>query len=651
MAIDKDRNIYLQTILIPEAIQTVKDNLDRRRVLDTETVSTRDSKGRITSGSIYARFSSPTFHSAAMDGIAVKAADTFGAREGNPIELLEGEDFVYVNTGELIPGDKDSVIMIEQVEQTDNQSVYIEHPAFPWQHIRKIGEDIVATELLLPQNHKINSYDVGALLSAGIWELKVKKRPHIHVIPSGDEVLDFETRPNPEPGEVIESNTQVLKNLAEDWGCEVSRIPPVADREEALQTAVDQGLESDAEIVMVCAGSSAGSKDFTRKIFENKGEVLVHGISAMPGKPTLIAKSGNKLLVGAPGYPVSAVICFEKVLYPILCWLQNQPVQERQKIPLNLTRKLPSKLGQEEFVRVSIGKVGNKFIGTPLSRGAGVLTSLTRAQGMITIPFNQEGWSSDKEIDAELFVPEEELHDILVCIGSHDNTLDLIKSDLMGLEHPLSLASTHVGSLGGLQALANNTAHFAGCHLYDPETRDYNFPFLQKYAPSKDLRVVNLCIRHQGLIVAKDNPRGIGSLQDLTRNGLSFINRQRGAGTRILLDDKLKDEGINPEDITGYNQEEFTHMAVAVNVATGAVDCAMGIYAAAKALDLEFIPLARERYDLILDAELMQDEKVQRLLGMIQGEEFKSKIQELGGYETYLTGELMQPGQGLEPLC
>ncbi|MFW6415742.1 MAG: molybdopterin biosynthesis protein [Thermodesulfobacteriota bacterium] len=645
---DKDRNIYLQTIPIQEAIQTVRENLDRKQVLDTETVNTPDSRGRITAESIYARFSSPTFHSAAMDGIAVKAEDTFAAREGNPVELREGEDFVYVNTGDLIPGDKDSVIMIEQVEQTDNHSVFIEFPAFPWQHIRKIGEDIVATELLLPQNHRISSYDVGALLSAGIWEVKAKKRPHIHVIPSGDEVLDFETRPIPEPGEVIESNTQVLKNMAENWGCEVSRVPPVADREQALEAAVDQGLQSDAEIVMVCAGSSAGSKDFTRKIFERKGEILVHGISAMPGKPTLIAKSGNKLLLGAPGYPVSAVICFEKILYPILCWLQNQPVQERQKVPLYLTRKIPSKLGQEEFVRVSIGKVGENLIGTPLARGAGVLTSLTRAQGMITIPFNQEGWSADREIDAELFVPEEELLDILVCIGSHDNTLDLIKSELMGMEHPLSLASTHVGSLGGLQALQNRTAHFAGCHLYDPETRDYNFPFLQKYAPSRELKVINLCIRHQGLIVARGNPLGIRTLHDLTRGDVSFINRQRGAGTRILLDDKLRDEGINPEDIRGYNQEEFTHMAVAVNVATGAVDCAMGIFAAAKALDLEFIPLARERYDLILEEKFLQEEKVQTMLHMIRDEEFKTKIEDLGGYETHLTGEIMQPGQGLD---
>ncbi len=648
MQMDRDRSIYLQTLPIQEAIQAAKDKLDKKNLLGRERVPTQEARNRITDTPIYARFSSPTFHSAAMDGIAVKSSDTFGAREGTPVELEENVDFVYVNTGDLIPEDKDSVIMIEQVNQTDDNTVSIEFPAFPWQHIRKIGEDIVATELLLPQNHKINAYDVGALLSAGIWEVEVKKRPCIRVIPSGDEVLDFERKPSPRAGEVIESNSQVLINLADNWGCEVSRIAPVADNEPDLEAAVDRGLDSDAEIVVVCAGSSAGSKDFTRRIFAKKGEVLVHGISAMPGKPTLIAQSGNKLLVGAPGYPVSAVICFEQILYPIVCWLQNQPVQTRPRIPLYLTRKMPSKLGQDEFVRVSIGKVGNKLIGTPLSRGAGVLTSLTRAQGMVKIPAHYEGWSADKQIEAELFVPERELEDVMVCIGSHDNSLDLIKNELMGMEHPLSLASTHVGSLGGLQALQNNSAHFAGSHLYDPETRDYNFPFLKKYAPDKDLKLVNLCIRHQGLIVAKNNPRGINSIQDLTREDVTFINRQKAAGTRILLDDKLQDEGIDPQEINGYDQEEFTHMAVAVNVATGAVDCAMGIRAAATALDLDFIPLARERYDLILDAELMQEEKVQTLLELINDPVFQRKIRDLGGYETYLSGQFMHPGQGLQ---
>lgn len=647
MEMDKDRSIYLETIPIQEAIQTVQDNLERGKILGTETIPTSESRGRITATPIYAKFSSPTFHSAAMDGIAVKAESTFGAREGNPIELKENRDFVYVNTGELIPGDKDSVVMIEHVNQIDSQTVTIEISSFPWQHIRKIGEDIVATELILPQNHKISAYDIGALLSAGIWDLEVKKAPLIWVFPSGDEVLDFQDKPTPKSGEVLESNSQVLKTLAEKWGCELQRSAPVADNEEELESAVDRGLNSQAEIIVVCAGSSAGSKDYTRKVFEKKGEILVHGISAMPGKPSLIARSENKLLLGAPGYPVSAVICFEKLLYPIVCWLQNKSIQKRPQVPLYLTRKVPSKLGQDEFVRVSIGKVGDNWIGTPLARGAGVMSSLTKAQGMVRIPSHLEGWGTNHEINAELFVNEQDLYNILVCIGSHDNTLDLIKNELMGLENPLNLASTHVGSLGGLQAIQQECAHFAGCHLYDPESRDYNFPFLEKYLPGKELRVLNLCIRHQGLIVAKNNPKGINNLRDLTREDVRFINRQRAAGTRILLEDRLKDESIDPREITGYEQEEYTHMAIAVNVATGAVDCGMGILTAAQALDLDFIPIAKERYDLILDAKYLNDQKLETLLNLINNPEFKTKIQNLGGYETYLTGQFVQPGQGL----
>jgi putative molybdopterin biosynthesis protein len=469
----------------------------------------------------------------------------------------------------------------------------------------------------------------------------------MHIIPTGDEVLDFTARPAPKPGQVIESNSQVLGLLARSWGCDVTRVPPVPDEEQALSRAVQEALEAGKQIIVIGAGSSAGSKDYTRRIMESLGQVVVHGIAAMPGKPSLLGVSGNTLLVGAPGYPVSSVICFEQLVKPFIAWLSHVKPASRPVIPVSLTRSVPSRLGQDEFLRLSIGRVGDNWVGTPLPRGAGMITSLTKAQGMAKIPRSSEGHQADQPLNAECLVSLQELEQTLVCVGSHDNTLDLLANELMDQEEPITLASTHVGSLGGLQALKRGTAHLGGAHLYDPKTQDYNFPFLARYLPETDVQVVNLAIRHQGLIVPKGNPKGITGIQDLPGSDLVFINRQRGAGTRILFDDHLQKANISADQIHGYDHEEFTHMAVAVNVLSGTADCGMGIYAAARALDLDFVPLARERYDLIIPTSHLDDVKVQAVLNLLTTAEFQDKIKELGGYETGLTGQVMRPGLGL----
>jgi putative molybdopterin biosynthesis protein len=341
------------------------------------------------------------------------------------------------------------------------------------------------------------------------------------------------------------------------------------------------------------------------------------------------------------------VICFEYLVKPLIAWMSHVRPVSRPTLPVSLTRSVPSKLGQDEFLRLSIGRVGDRWVGTPLPRGAGLITSLTQAQGMARIPRTSEGHQADQPLTAECLVSRQELDQTLVCVGSHDNTLDLLANELMDQEEPITLASTHVGSLGGLQAVKRGTAHLGGAHLFDPQTQDYNFPFFQKYMPGVEVQVVNLAIRHQGLIVPKGNPKKIAGIKDLVDSELVFINRQRGAGTRILFDDHLRQAGVSPDKINGYDHEEYTHMAVAVNVLSGTADCGMGIFAAAKALDLDFIPLARERYDLIIPKAHLEDDKVQTVLSLLNAAHFQEKIKELGGYETSLTGQVMQPGMGL----
>lgn len=647
------RNIYLETVPPEEAVSRAKAALSRNTLLGTETVPTHEACGRVTAGPIYARYSSPTFHAAAMDGIAVNAESTFAAREDEPVALNHGEEFLFVNTGNPLPDGMNAVIMIENVVQKDEVTALVDAPAFPWQHVRRIGEDIVATELLIPQNRELTPCDIGALISAGIYEIEVREVVKTVFLPTGDEVLDFLDNPEPAAGQVIESNSQVFRGYATSWGVDAAWSTPVPDNEDALRAAVMKGLEDGCHMVVVGAGSSAGSKDYSKRVFESIGTVLVHGISVMPGKPTLLGvtdeRSGHpgRLLVGAPGYPVSAVVCHEKILAPIVHWLMGKTLPERPEADITLARKTPSKPGMREAIRLAAGRIGNAIVAAPLARGAGMITTMTKAQAVAYISEDVEGAEQGETLTSELLVGKSELDRVLVHVGSHDNTLDLLANELMGLSEPLRLVSSHAGSMGGLTALKAGSALFAGAHLFDPESGDFNFPFIDRYLKGIDVTVVNLAIRHQGLIVAKGNPLGITGVDDLTREDVVFINRQRGAGTRILLDHHLKVADINPRDVQGYDNEEFTHMAVAVNVLTGAASCGLGIYAAAKALDLDFVPLAHERYDLVIPTQYMQDARIITLLDAIRSDEIKQKISAQGGYETDLTGQEMRPGIGL----
>ena len=638
------RNIYLRTIDPAEAVTTARKALDRGALVGNESLPSHLAVNRVLASAVHARFSCPTFHSAAMDGYAVAARSTFTAREGFPVTLAEGTDAIAVNTGHPLPAGCDAVIMIEHVTRVDG-GIAIEAPVFPWQHVRRMGEDIVATELLFPRHHRIAPWDIGALLAAGVWDVPVWATVTACIIPTGDEVLDFTSRPEPGKGQVVESNSQMLAALIRNAGCEANRVPPVPDNPDALHAALCAALDSPAQVVLLCAGSSAGSKDFTRSVIEREGEVLVHGISVMPGKPSILGQCRGKLVVGVPGYPVSALVCFEELVAPLLAWLSYRETEAPRTIHAELARALPSRVGMEEHVRLSVGKVGEKIMAIPLQRGAGNITTVTRAQAMTRIPAPCEGLPEGSRVEAELMVGEQALERLLVCVGSHDNTLDVLADELMGHENPFQMVSTHVGRMGGITALKNGACHMAGMHLFDPASEDFNFPFLAKFLPGRDVTVVNLAIRHQGLMVQPGNPLGIRGLADLAR--VRFINRQRGSGTRILLDHHLTQTNLSPASLAGYDKEEVTHMAVAVNVLTGTADCGMGIFAAARALDLDFVPLALERYDLVIPTQFMDDPRVTALMELLQNPRFKERIEAQGGYETRLTGQTMQPGMGL----
>jgi putative molybdopterin biosynthesis protein len=413
----------------------------------------------------------------------------------------------------------------------------------------------------------------------------------------------------------------------------------VPDMEEEIRKALVLALDSNADMVLINAGSSAGSKDYTAHIISELGEVLVHGVAMMPGKPTILGLVRGKPVIGNPGYTVSATLSFQQFAQPLLHMMQGLSSPKVKKIPVQPSRDLPSKLGLEEFVRVNIGKVGDKAVATPLPRAAGSITTLTRAEGIIRIPALSEGVGQDETVEAELLVDEEEVRNTIVVIGSHDITIDLIGDEIRRKGHNIRVSSGNVGSLGGLMALRKGTCHLAGSHLLDTETGEYNISYIKRYLKGLKVSVFHLVLRDQGLILAKGNPKVIKSLEDLTRKEITFVNRQAGSGTRVLFDFRLGKLGIGPGSIKGYEHEEFTHMAVAVDVLSGAADCGVGIYAAARALDLDFIPLEREQYDLISPSALVESPPMRLLLETIRSQEFKDRVIALGGYDPSKSGE------------
>lgn len=649
------KNIYLENTPLEEAQQRWAERLASgvTMPLEGESIRVEDSLARVTVGPVFARISSPFYHSSAMDGYAVRFIDTFGASETGPKRLRIGEAAVYVDTGDPLPDGFDAVIMIEEVNLVnagDRDGVnaagheYIEiiQPATPWQHVRVIGEDIVSTELIIPENHKVRAVDIGAILSSGHVEIKVRRRPVVAIVPTGSEIVEPGTELK--RGDIIEYNSRILSSLVHEWGGTALRFAPVPDDLEKIKLAILEGCEK-ADIVVINAGSSAGSEDFTARAVAELGEVVLHGVNIKPGKPVILGWVRNRPVLGIPGYPVSTFITFDLFAKKLIYQLQGLEMPGPEMLSATLSRQVSSSLGQEEFLRVKVGKVGENIIATPVSRGAGILMSLVRADGIVRVPAMSEGFGAGSEIAVEMLRSKSEISNTVVFIGSHDNALDLLANILKKKYPKYSLSSAHVGSMGGLIALKRGEAHMAGTHLLDEDTGEYNVPYIRRLLGDRKIVLLNLVYRQQGLMVIKGNPRNITGFQDLARKDIVFINRQRGAGTRLLTDKYLKELGISPSDVKGYEREEYTHMSVASSVLTGIADAGMGILAAAKALDLDFIPLARERYDLAVPADFLGLGNVSSLIDIIKGSvEFKSAVEDLGGYDVSDMGKTMYEG-------
>lgn len=635
--------VYLRDIPLQEAWERFRTALERYALwqpLPGEEIPLEEALGRVTAAPVWALISSPHYHAAAMDGYAIQAASTAGASDRNPVLLGLGTQAADVDTGDPLPAWADAVIPIEHV-QLVGKAIRVRAGVPPWSDVRPMGEDMVASELVIPEGQILRPVDLGAIAGAGHTHVLVRRRPRVAIIPTGDEIIPRGA--TPEPGRIIEYNSLVLGAQVARWGGEALRRPIQPDDPQTLRQAVLAAAEQ-CDLVLVNAGSSAGADDHTANVVSSLGELLVHGVAVRPGHPVILglirAPSKEKAptpVIGVPGYPVSAALTGEIFVEPLLArWLGRTPL-ERPTIQAHLTRKVHSSLGDDEYLRVTVGEVSGRTIAAPLARGAGVLTSLVRADGIVVIPAGTQGLQAGAEVEVRLYRSPAEIKRTIIALGSHDLTLDLMAQDLA--PRGRRLVSGNVGSLGGLIALRRGEAHLAGCHLLDPESGEYNLRYIREQLPNTALRVLALVEREQGLIVAPGNPLSITGIADLQRKEVSFVNRQHGAGTRLLLDYQLEKLGIDPDRVRGYDREMYTHLTVAAGVASGSADCGLGIRAAAAALSLDFVPLFEERYDLVIPEAFYGHEKLAPLLDLLHQDSFRTAVERLPGYKADRMGE------------
>ena len=672
------RHVYLEDIPLDEAKSVFQEALRTVglwRPLEAEEVPLARANGRITAQAVWAKLSSPHYHASAMDGYALRAADSEGATETDPQQFTLVESWETspteprpihpVNTGHPLPPWANAVVMIEHTQEvvlSDGRSgIEIRASLPPWQHVRPMGEDMVATELVLPANHKLRPVDLGALAGSGHAAVLVYRQPLVAIIPTGSELVSPEAvaERGIQPGQIIEYNSLVLAAQVANWGGVPTRWPIVPDEFDAIQTAVRLAA-SQHDLILLNAGSSAGSEDYTAHVVQSLGQLLVHGVAVRPGHPVILGilepgawplavddhagtvhHQPSIPIIGVPGYPVSAALTGEIFVESLLAQWQGQWPYEPPTIQATLTRKLNSHTGDDDFVRVAVGEVNGRFVTTPISRGAGVITSLVRADGIVRIPRFSEGEDAGKQVTVHLYRDAPELAKTILAIGSHDLTLDLL-AQFLADRRGGRLASANVGSLGGLVALRRGECHLAGSHLLDPETGIYNQSYVRRYLPNEDVVLITLVGREQGWLVPAGNPKSIQDWSAAGRDDVQLVNRQRGAGTRVLLDYELGKLGLGTDQVRGYGREEYTHLAVAAAIASGTADFGLGIQAAARALQLDFVPLAHEQYDLVMTRQTFESDRLRPLLDLLHDAEFRTAVAAMPGYDVSVMGQKVE---------
>jgi len=587
----------------------------------TETVPVTEASGRVVAEPVFAQYSVPEVSVSAMDGIAVRSRETIGASDRTPLSLMHA---VRVNTGNVLPPEFDAVIMIEDVWE-EGGCYQIRKSAPPRQYVRPAGEDVKQGRLVLPRGHLIRPFDIGALITYGITGVVVLA-VRVGIIPTGSELVPFGVRPG--PGQVVESNTIMAQVFLSQMGARCTRYPIVADDPDLIRKAL-QAAVAENDLVLISAGSSAGTRDFTEGVIRSLGDLVFHGVAVKPGKPVMLGNIQGKPVIGLPGYPLAAQTVLREFAAPLLEHWGFAPVP-RFRIAARLAQTLTSDPGFDEFVPLFVCRLGNELIATPHGKGGFVQMATVKANGYVHIPAPVEGYEAGTTLEVLLTTDPGSIGRTLIFTGSIDPALE----ELGGLarNEGLFIQATNPGNTAGISALAGNNCHAA------PLVLPVNAP-PTAYLPGS-------LFPHSGVLafihIAKIG-LGIASRNELHVTDLlhtRFINTPRGTPSRVVLDSLLAKEGIDPRQIDGYLQEVHSPLAVAAAIRDGFADAGICTSGIASAYGFFFLPVAIEDYELVMRKETLSDPRIRKLVSLIRSPDFRAVLEKVGGYNLTRTGSI-----------
>jgi molybdenum cofactor synthesis domain-containing protein len=632
-----DQDQFLTILSREEALERFEAALFPRE-LSTERRKLAEAVGCTLARDIVAPIDVPPFDRSNVDGFAVRSTDLASAAESAPVHLMLNEEVIAcgtspthlvlpetatpIATGGPIPRGADAVVMVEHTQPSGERAIEVRRAASPGQFVSFAGSDIARGEALLRAGTVIGSREIGMLAACGIAEVPARRSVRVAVISTGDELI----QPGQplRPAAIYDSNGAIVTAAINENGGNAVFWGAIPDDEEQLEAAMRRAL-AETDMVVLSGGTSKGAGDVSHRIIARLGQpgIICHGVALKPGKPLCLAVCEDKPVVILPGFPTSAMFTFHDMIVPVLRRLAGLPPRSDATVKAKVPVRIPSELGRTEFVMVSLVEGADGLIAYPSGKGSGAVTSFSQADGFLRIDALADQLPAGSEAKVTLFTPHVRVPD-LVIVGSHCTGLDLATAPLA--HAGLTVRTIAVGSLGGLAAAKRGECDFAPIHLFDDKTETYNVPFL-----TEGLELVPGWRRMQGIVFKKSDQRFEGlSAEQAVRAAIAdptciMVNRNQGAGTRILIDRLLGE--ARPD---GYWNQPRSHNAVAAAVAQGRADWGMTIAPVARASDLGFIPFAEEHYDFALVAARKDRPAVQAFLGALASHRTRAALESAG---------------------
>ena len=617
---------------------------EKCRQLPLEPVPVHGSLGRILGEDVIAGRNVPHYNASAMDGYALSSALTAGAVPSSPVSFPAGE-YEWVNTGAEISPRFDSVVMIEDTSLDEKTGILsVVSSLVAGENVRPLGEDVFLGQIIAREGDRVTPALCSLLATAGMKSIRSLPLPNTLYIPTGDEIIPLEEwleMESPPPGRVGESNSLLVKGYFRNWGFPVEIAPCIPDDPAILKSFLDENRRK-YDLILIGAGSAKGERDHTFSVLEKLGHPLFRWLLMKPGRPASAADLGGCFAVNLPGFPMSNAVILWSVVFPILQLLHCGHFDEETVLPMaigasgteevSLLSSYSSSYGKEEWVRFKCVEIDGRKKAYALPSGASALWSLSETDGLSLLPLETAEMTKGTTVNLWL-LKDIRWKERILFQGSNDPAFERIATFVKKKGGEVIFRS--VGSLGGLAALSRGECHAAACHLLDTETGDYNSSYIEKMFGHETEALLArrpVFFRQQGIMVRKGNPRGIRSVTDLRREDVVIVNRQPGAGTRVLLDYLFLKEKIDPKNVRGYENCSTTHFDAGNKVLRGFADAAAGIKSVADALGLDFLPLAEEPYELVYFRSMEDHPGIAALLESLHNEGWRAMVDRMGGY-------------------